>query len=161
MFYLIYKMHHLFLGVLMASFDNWDIWVPIWNTVHWRSTADTLRCWSGPMFGFRSMSGHRVVPTADVHFYSATKYAVTALTEGLRQELHEAKTQIRATVRSSHSLDRLLDQYVWSKWVQFIIWTKIKSVLCLLDHFGLYLLHFTNVFFLVHFSWPCGDWISL
>lgn len=33
------------------------------------------------------------------HFYSATKYAVTALTEGLRQELREAQTHIRATVR--------------------------------------------------------------
>ncbi len=45
------------------------------------------------------MSGHRVVPSANVHFYSATKYAVTALTEGLRQELREAKSHIRATVR--------------------------------------------------------------
>ncbi|XP_028430381.1 dehydrogenase/reductase SDR family member 11 isoform X1 [Perca flavescens] len=43
------------------------------------------------------MSGHRVVPSTDVHFYSSTKYAVTALTEGLRQELREAKTHIRAT----------------------------------------------------------------
>lgn len=46
-----------------------------------------------------SMSGHRVVPSSAVHFYSATKYAVTALTEGLRQELREANTHIRATVR--------------------------------------------------------------
>lgn len=47
------------------------------------------------------MSGHRVVFSADTHFYSATKYAVTALTEGLRQELREAKTHIRATVSYS------------------------------------------------------------
>lgn len=45
------------------------------------------------------MSGHRVVPVADTHFYSATKYAVTALTEGLRQELREANSLIRVTVR--------------------------------------------------------------
>lgn len=45
------------------------------------------------------MSGHRVLPQSVVHFYSATKYAVTALTEGLRQELREAQTHIRATVR--------------------------------------------------------------
>lgn len=45
------------------------------------------------------MSGHRVVPQSVAHFYSATKYAVTALTEGLRQELREAQTHIRATVR--------------------------------------------------------------
>lgn len=47
------------------------------------------------------MSGHRVVPTSSVHFYSATKYAVTALTEGLRQELREAKTHIRVTVSTT------------------------------------------------------------
>lgn len=45
-----------------------------------------------------SMGGHRVVPSADEHFYCATKYAVTALTEGIRQELREANTHIRATV---------------------------------------------------------------
>ncbi|KAK2489386.1 hypothetical protein MC885_017841, partial [Smutsia gigantea] len=43
------------------------------------------------------MSGHRVLPQSMTHFYSATKYAVTALTEGLRQELREAQTHIRAT----------------------------------------------------------------
>ncbi len=46
------------------------------------------------------MSGHRVLNSADAHFYTASKYAVTALTEGLRQELREAKTHIRATVRA-------------------------------------------------------------
>ncbi|XP_040902296.1 dehydrogenase/reductase SDR family member 11-like [Toxotes jaculatrix] len=51
----------------------------------------------GHIININSMSGHRVIPSADVHFYSATKYAVTALTEGLRQELREANTHIRAT----------------------------------------------------------------
>ncbi|RXN10861.1 dehydrogenase reductase SDR family member 11-like protein [Labeo rohita] len=51
----------------------------------------------GHIININSMSGHRVVPSANVHFYSATKYAVTALTEGLRQELRETKSHIRAT----------------------------------------------------------------
>lgn len=51
----------------------------------------------GHIININSMSGHRVVTIADVHFYSSTKYAVTALTEGLRQELREANTHIRAT----------------------------------------------------------------
>ncbi|XP_023698420.1 dehydrogenase/reductase SDR family member 11 [Paramormyrops kingsleyae] len=51
----------------------------------------------GHIININSMCGHRVVPNADVHFYTATKYAVTALTEALRQELCDAKTHIRAT----------------------------------------------------------------
>ncbi|XP_041653010.1 dehydrogenase/reductase SDR family member 11-like [Cheilinus undulatus] len=51
----------------------------------------------GHIIHINSMSGHRVVRHPDAHFYSATKYAVTALTEGLRQELREAKTHIKAT----------------------------------------------------------------
>ncbi|XP_063060897.1 dehydrogenase/reductase SDR family member 11 [Engraulis encrasicolus] len=54
----------------------------------------------GHIININSMSGHRVVPSSAVHFYSATKYAVTALTEGLRQELREANTHIRATAIS-------------------------------------------------------------
>ena len=44
------------------------------------------------------MSGHRVVNSGSTHFYCATKYAVTAITEGLRQELREIKSGIRVTV---------------------------------------------------------------
>ncbi|KAM7412861.1 hypothetical protein PAMA_020312 [Pampus argenteus] len=51
----------------------------------------------GHIININSMSGHRVVQKTDVHFYSATKFAVTALTEGLRQELREANSHIRAT----------------------------------------------------------------
>ncbi|KAM9440405.1 dehydrogenase/reductase SDR family member 11a [Clarias gariepinus] len=51
----------------------------------------------GHIINIGSMSGHRVLHSSDMHFYAATKYAVTALTEGLRQELREAKTHIRAT----------------------------------------------------------------
>lgn len=45
-----------------------------------------------------SMSGHRLNFHSPTHFYSATKYAVTALTEGLRQELREMKSGIKVTV---------------------------------------------------------------
>ena len=45
-----------------------------------------------------SMSGHRVISSRGGHFYSATKYAVTALTEGVRNELREVKSHIRVSV---------------------------------------------------------------
>ncbi|XP_051962486.1 dehydrogenase/reductase SDR family member 11-like [Xyrauchen texanus] len=51
----------------------------------------------GHIININSLCGHRVWNVADIHFYTATKYAVTALTEGLRQELLESKTHIRAT----------------------------------------------------------------
>lgn len=50
------------------------------------------------MFFCCSVGGHHVYPVPDLHFYMATKFAVTALTEGLRQELRAENTHIRATV---------------------------------------------------------------
>ncbi|ELT95633.1 hypothetical protein CAPTEDRAFT_138195 [Capitella teleta] len=51
----------------------------------------------GHIIHINSISGHEVAP-ADAHFYSASKYAITALTEGLRVELHQMKSQIRVSV---------------------------------------------------------------
>ncbi|XP_044286383.1 dehydrogenase/reductase SDR family member 11 [Varanus komodoensis] len=51
----------------------------------------------GHIINVSSVNGHVMAPQSIMHFYSATKHAVTALTEGLRQELREAKTHIRAT----------------------------------------------------------------
>lgn len=48
----------------------------------------------GHFININSMSGHRIV---GLPFYSATKFAVTALTEGLRRELRAKGTHIRST----------------------------------------------------------------
>uniref|UniRef100_A0A2K5D5N2 Dehydrogenase/reductase SDR family member 11 n=1 Tax=Aotus nancymaae TaxID=37293 RepID=A0A2K5D5N2_AOTNA len=58
----------------------------------------SLKEWNvddGHIININSMSGHRVVPQSVTHFYSATKYAITALTEGLRQELREHPPHIQ------------------------------------------------------------------
>ena len=47
---------------------------------------------------FCSTVGHIVPQKAGAHFYSATKYAVRALTEGVRHELREIKSHIRVSV---------------------------------------------------------------
>ncbi|KAG8122661.1 hypothetical protein E2320_018147, partial [Naja naja] len=46
---------------------------------------------------YQSMKERNIDDGHIININSATKYAVTALTEGLRQELREAKTHIRAT----------------------------------------------------------------
>ena len=53
-----------------------------------------------------SISGHRVFNYSRTHFYSATKFAITSITEGLRQELREMKSAIKVTV-SMHIQDSL------------------------------------------------------
>lgn len=52
----------------------------------------------GHIVHISSMAGHRVPPSSGV--YSATKFAVRALTEALRQELHAAGSPIRVTAIS-------------------------------------------------------------
>jgi len=52
----------------------------------------------GYVFHVSSMAAHRVPPGAGM--YSASKYAVRALTEGLRRELRDAGSKIRVTAIS-------------------------------------------------------------
>ncbi len=52
----------------------------------------------GHVFHLGSLAGHRVLPGSNV--YGATKYAVRALAESLRQELHAASLPIRVTTIS-------------------------------------------------------------
>jgi NAD(P)-dependent dehydrogenase (short-subunit alcohol dehydrogenase family) len=47
-----------------------------------------------------SISGHYDVSAPGFHMYSATKHAVTALTEGLRKELVFQQSKIRVTVNT-------------------------------------------------------------
>lgn len=49
----------------------------------------------GHVVNISSMAAHRVPPGAGV--YSATKYAVRSLTEGLRQEIHAAELPVRVS----------------------------------------------------------------
>lgn len=59
---------------------------------------DMRRADRGHVIHVSSMSAHRVPPGSGV--YSATKYAVRSLTEGLRQELRESRSKIRVSAIS-------------------------------------------------------------
>jgi len=52
---------------------------------------------------FCSTAGHEVGDWDGMNFYTATKHAVTALTEGLRVELRGIKSNIKITVREKHT----------------------------------------------------------
>ena len=47
--------------------------------------------------------GHSVSSYSPLHFYCATKFAITAIAEGVRQELREMKSNCRATVSIIYS----------------------------------------------------------
>ncbi|XP_063876182.1 dehydrogenase/reductase SDR family member 11-like isoform X2 [Scylla paramamosain] len=49
----------------------------------------------GHIIHINSVAGHQVANVPSMHFYTASKYAVTALTEGMRQELRQTNTNIR------------------------------------------------------------------
>ncbi|XP_063308133.1 dehydrogenase/reductase SDR family member 11 isoform X2 [Pelobates fuscus] len=51
----------------------------------------------GHIININSILGHIYQCSSIAHFYCATKHAVTALTEGIRQELRETKSRIRVT----------------------------------------------------------------
>lgn len=85
----------------------------------------------GHIININSMSGHRVVQHADVHFYSATKFTVTALTEGLRQELREAKTHIRATCISPGMVDTEFASRLYSQNPEKLAAASSNQIKCL------------------------------
>jgi NADP-dependent 3-hydroxy acid dehydrogenase YdfG len=55
------------------------------------------KCDNGHIININSVSGHRTTTRPEYAFYTATKYAVTALTEGIRVELRQKKSKIRVT----------------------------------------------------------------
>lgn len=54
----------------------------------------------GHIFNIGSMAGHRMPGSPETNFYSATKFAVRTLTEGLRRELRAEKRPIKVTLIS-------------------------------------------------------------
>ena len=52
---------------------------------------------------FSSMVGHHTSSVMGSSFYSSTKSAIHALTEALRKELRDTKSNIKITVRRNQS----------------------------------------------------------
>ena len=59
----------------------------------------------GNIINMNSLFGHQVPSMQNAHLYSATKFAVKALTEGVRQELRTIKSAIRANQVSPGFVD--------------------------------------------------------
>ncbi|KAB7497969.1 Dehydrogenase/reductase SDR family member 11 [Armadillidium nasatum] len=54
----------------------------------------------GHIINISSLAGHQVYPFGESHFYTGTKHAVQALSEGLRQELQADNSGIKLSVVS-------------------------------------------------------------
>lgn len=52
----------------------------------------------GHVIHISSIAGHKVVPVPKLNVYFASKFAVTALTETLRQELNSIGSRTKITV---------------------------------------------------------------
>lgn len=72
---------------------------------------------SGHFINVSSLSGHRVDPTSSV--YSATKFAVRALSEGLRQEVKPYN--IRTTILSPGLVQSELTQAITDPFAQEMV----------------------------------------
>ena len=59
----------------------------------------------GNIINMNSVFGHHVPSMQNAHMYSATKFAISALTEGVRQELRTIKSAIRANQISPGIVD--------------------------------------------------------
>ena len=77
---------------------------------------------NGHIVNINSMSGHRVVSN---YMYASTKFAVTALTEGLRRELRDIKSHIRSTSISPGLVET---EFSYRLEVKRSIWGKIKAL---------------------------------
>ncbi|XP_067866433.1 dehydrogenase/reductase SDR family member 11a isoform X3 [Heterodontus francisci] len=58
----------------------------------------------GHIININSVVGHVTYSDAIIHFYIATKCAVTALTAGIHDELHDQKSHIRTTVLEAEDI---------------------------------------------------------
>ena len=77
------------------------------SLVEQESTFYVYSCPGPTVVNHFSLSGQRVGKS---HFYSATKYAVTALTEGIRWELRGINSHIRISVSDDLQSFYLLGQ---------------------------------------------------
>ena len=68
---------------------------------------------SGHIINLASVAGHAVFPGSAV--YSGTKYAVRAITEGLRQEEATVGSKIRTTILSPGAIDTELTDHISDK----------------------------------------------
>ncbi|KAB7500243.1 Dehydrogenase/reductase SDR family member 11 [Armadillidium nasatum] len=84
----------------------------------------------GHVININSTAGHAVAPRAS-KFYTATKFAVRAITEGLRQEMREAKSHIRITSLSPGLVET---QFAFRAYGEEKANQFYKSIECLQGH---------------------------
>ena len=69
---------------------------------------------------FYSTFGHKVPPDAGVHFYSAMKFALRAVTEGIRLELRNMKSGVKITVSTIASYSSVIGYQIFAHCRKFL-----------------------------------------
>lgn len=100
-------------GLVDGATEDWQAMLAINVLALAVATRESLKFFpdeGGDVINVSSMSGHRVPGRGG--FYSATKFAVRAMTEGLRQELRQAGSATRVgSVSPGFVETELLDEY--------------------------------------------------
>jgi NADP-dependent 3-hydroxy acid dehydrogenase YdfG len=83
----------------------------------------------GHIININSLAGHRVAElTRDFNFYSGTKFAVKAITEGLRREMRDDKLNVRVTAISPGMVETEFLQVSMGQEKSDEVYTKIKAL---------------------------------
>lgn len=83
-----------------------------------------------------SIAGHYDLSAPGFHMYSASKHAVTALTEGLRKELVSQNSKIRVTVSATHQVPAVREACRIRFWAPPIAMCSISATDLLKSHFN-------------------------
>lgn len=81
------------------------------------------------------MFGHRLIDSSDnIYFYGATKFAVTALTEGTRRELWQISSTVKFTVRRKLHAACIVDTlFCHIGYFTLVVFVQISLIDCVLS----------------------------
>ena len=151
-------MHNLYVLVHMASLDNWVSWVPFRNTVHWRLAADPqMLKWACVLFSQHEWPSGRarhwcaLLQRHQVRRYGSDWGPATGTAWG--QDPNKGNRKIKPFHGPPYWLKCMIKMGS--------VYNMDQNQISIVPVGSFWMIPAAFHCFLVHFSWPCGDWISL